>query len=94
MRFTSVRTDEHLRAFPPAQSRNTPGTPTTDKSGAGFMGAPEQSRVRVPAMWTGSFDADWADAGKRALILEFLRTTEEEPTIIGSGSHFLGIAHR
>ncbi|MEQ4207002.1 class I SAM-dependent methyltransferase [Actinopolymorpha sp. B9G3] len=50
--------------------------------------------VEGPAMWTGSFDADWADAGKRALILEFLRTTEEEPTIIGSGSHFLGIAHR
>ncbi len=47
--------------------------------------------VEGPAMWTKGFENDWQDPARRELILEFVRTTEEEPAIVATGSHFLGI---
>jgi ubiquinone/menaquinone biosynthesis C-methylase UbiE len=57
---------------------------------AGFPAA-ELVAVEGPAMWTKGFADDWRDPARRELILEFLRTTERDPAIIGTGSHFLGI---
>ena len=43
-------------------------------------------------MWAPTFGADWADEGKRDLLLELVRTVEEEEAIVAGGAHFLGIA--
>ena len=59
---------------------------------AGFSLGP-LTAVEGPAMWVNGFDRAWADPDKRALILEFLRTTESEPAILATGSHFLAVAH-
>jgi ubiquinone/menaquinone biosynthesis C-methylase UbiE len=50
--------------------------------------------VEGPAMWTRGFDANWADPVKRELILDLIRTTENEVSIAASGSHFLGIGRK
>lgn len=50
--------------------------------------------IEGPAMWMQGFEADWQDPRKRALHLEFLRLTEEDPAIIGTSSHFIGIARK
>ncbi len=60
-------------------------------SDSGFDGA-ELAAVEGPAMWVTGFEAAWSDPGKRTLLLEFLRSIEHDPTIVASGSHFLGIA--
>ncbi|WP_163263815.1 class I SAM-dependent methyltransferase [Chelativorans alearense] len=47
--------------------------------------------IEGPVMWMKNFDADWEDVRRRALLLEFLDATEEEPAFIGTSSHFLAI---
>jgi ubiquinone/menaquinone biosynthesis C-methylase UbiE len=45
-------------------------------------------------VWTGSgFRKAWADQAQRERLLEFLRTVESEPSILGASAHFLGIGH-
>jgi ubiquinone/menaquinone biosynthesis C-methylase UbiE len=60
---------------------------------AGFV-QPRLAALEGPVVWTKSFESGWQDDGKRALLLEFLRTTETEPAVVGSGPHFLGIGRR
>ena len=50
--------------------------------------------IEGPAMWMKSFDSDWRNAERRALLLEFLGVTEEEPAIVAGGSHFLAIGRK
>jgi ubiquinone/menaquinone biosynthesis C-methylase UbiE len=50
--------------------------------------------IEGPAMWMKSFDSDWRNAERQALLLEFLSVTEEEPAIVASGSHFLAIGRK
>jgi len=47
-----------------------------------------------PAKWMRNFEADWQDEGRRSLLLEFLRTVENEPAMVATGSHFLGIGRK
>jgi hypothetical protein len=47
--------------------------------------------IERPVLWMKSFDADWQDASKQKLLLEFLNAIEEEPAIVATGAHFLGI---
>lgn len=44
-------------------------------------------------MWMKSFEEDWQDPQRRALLLEFLGAMEEQPAFIGTGSHVLAIGH-
>jgi ubiquinone/menaquinone biosynthesis C-methylase UbiE len=48
--------------------------------------------VEGPAMWMPGFAASWASPDKREVILELIRTTENEISLAATGSHFLGIA--
>jgi hypothetical protein len=48
--------------------------------------------VEGPLLWTGTFAADWADPARRALMLDLLRSVEEDHTMAGAGAHFLGVA--
>jgi ubiquinone/menaquinone biosynthesis C-methylase UbiE len=50
--------------------------------------------IEGPVEWMRSFEQQWRDAAQRALLLEFLRMCEEEPAIVATGSHFLGVGRR
>jgi ubiquinone/menaquinone biosynthesis C-methylase UbiE len=63
---------------------------------AGELGKAGFGEVRLCAVegpvWTGSgFRKAWADAAQRERLLEFLRSVESEPSILGASAHFLGI---
>ncbi len=45
-------------------------------------------------MWMKNFEADWQDQTRRSLLLELLRTVENEPAIVATGSHFVGIGRK
>ena len=57
---------------------------------AGFI-VDSIAAIEGPAMWTKNFESDWQDESRRPLLLEFLRTVENEPAIVAMGSHFMGI---
>lgn len=65
----------------------------TEMEEAGFL-VEKIAAVEGPTMWMKSFDLDWRNAKRRALLLEFLSVTEEEPAIVASGSHFLAIGRK
>jgi ubiquinone/menaquinone biosynthesis C-methylase UbiE len=50
--------------------------------------------VEGPVWVMGSFGKHWGDAAKRALLLEFLRTVEEERALMGASAHLIGIGRK
>jgi ubiquinone/menaquinone biosynthesis C-methylase UbiE len=50
--------------------------------------------VEGPVWVMGNFAKHWDDPKKRALLLEFLRTVEEERTLLGATAHILGIGKK
>ncbi len=50
--------------------------------------------VEGPVWTMGNFAKHWDDPTKRALLLEFLRTIEEEPTLLGASAHMIGIGKK
>jgi ubiquinone/menaquinone biosynthesis C-methylase UbiE len=50
--------------------------------------------VEGPVWVMGSFGKHWNDPAKRALLLEFLRTVEEERALLGASAHMIGIGRK
>jgi ubiquinone/menaquinone biosynthesis C-methylase UbiE len=50
--------------------------------------------IEGPAMWMKNFEADWQNEETRSLMLELLRSVENEPAIVATGAHFLGIGRK
>jgi ubiquinone/menaquinone biosynthesis C-methylase UbiE len=50
--------------------------------------------VEGPVWVMGSFGKHWDDPQKRALLLEFLRTVEEERALVGASAHLIGIGRK
>jgi ubiquinone/menaquinone biosynthesis C-methylase UbiE len=50
--------------------------------------------VEGPVWVMGNFSKHWDDPAKRALLLEFLRTIEEERTLLGATAHMIGIGKK
>ena len=45
-------------------------------------------------MWMKNFEADWQNEKTRSLMLELLRSVENEPAIVATGADFLGIGRK
>jgi ubiquinone/menaquinone biosynthesis C-methylase UbiE len=50
--------------------------------------------VEGPVWVMGNFSKHWDDPAKRALLLEFLRTVEEERTLLGASAHMIGVGKK
>jgi ubiquinone/menaquinone biosynthesis C-methylase UbiE len=50
--------------------------------------------VEGPAWHMSSFPAHWKAPEKRRLLLELLRTVEQEPALLGASAHLIGIARK
>ncbi len=50
--------------------------------------------VEGPVWVMGNFAKHWDDPGKRSLLLEFLRTVEEERTLLGATAHMIGVGKK
>jgi hypothetical protein len=50
--------------------------------------------VEGPGWLLSDFDAHWADAGMRELILTSARAVEAEPTLLGVSPHLMAVARR
>jgi ubiquinone/menaquinone biosynthesis C-methylase UbiE len=50
--------------------------------------------VEGPVWVMGNFSKHWDDPAKRALLLEFLRTIEEEPALLGASAHVIGVGKK
>ena len=50
--------------------------------------------VEGPFWCLGNFDSLWNDAALRELMLETLRQTESEPSLLGVSAHWLAVARR
>jgi ubiquinone/menaquinone biosynthesis C-methylase UbiE len=50
--------------------------------------------IEGPVWVMGNFSKHWDDPKKRALMLEFLRTIEEERTLLGATAHMIGIGKK
>lgn len=50
--------------------------------------------IEGPAWFMGSFPVHWNNPEKRRLLLELLRTIEEDPYILGASAHPMGIARK
>ncbi len=50
--------------------------------------------VEGPAWVMGNFSKHWDDPAKRALLLEFLRTVEEERALLGASAHMIGVGKK
>lgn len=50
--------------------------------------------VEGPAWFMDSLQGHWTVPGKRQLLLELLRTVEEDPYILGASAHPMGIARK
>ena len=50
--------------------------------------------VEGPVWVMGNFAKHWEDRGKRALLLEFLRTVEEERALLGATAHMIGVGRK
>jgi ubiquinone/menaquinone biosynthesis C-methylase UbiE len=50
--------------------------------------------VEGPVWVMGSFGRHWDDPQKRAVLLEFLRTVEDERALVGASAHLIGIGRK
>jgi ubiquinone/menaquinone biosynthesis C-methylase UbiE len=50
--------------------------------------------VEGPVWVMGNFSKHWDNSEKRALLLEFLRTVEEEPALLGASAHMIGVGKK
>jgi ubiquinone/menaquinone biosynthesis C-methylase UbiE len=50
--------------------------------------------VEGPVWVMENFAKHWDDLGKRSLLLEFLRSVEEERTLLGATAHMIGIGEK
>jgi ubiquinone/menaquinone biosynthesis C-methylase UbiE len=50
--------------------------------------------VEGPVWVMGSFARHWDDPAERALLLEFLRSVEEERALMGASAHLIGIGRK
>jgi ubiquinone/menaquinone biosynthesis C-methylase UbiE len=50
--------------------------------------------IEGPGWLLSDFDAQWADAGTRELILASARAVEAEPTLLGVSPHLIAVARR
>jgi ubiquinone/menaquinone biosynthesis C-methylase UbiE len=50
--------------------------------------------VEGPTAFMSHFDKSWKDPAKRSLLLDLLRTVEEEPSILGISAHPMGIGKK
>jgi SAM-dependent methyltransferase len=50
--------------------------------------------IEGPAWLMQSLPVHWDNPGKRQLLLELLRTIEEDPCILGASAHLIGVAHQ
>jgi len=50
--------------------------------------------VEGPTAFMSHFDKSWKDPAKRSLLLDLLRTVEEEPSILGVSAHPMGIGKK
>jgi ubiquinone/menaquinone biosynthesis C-methylase UbiE len=50
--------------------------------------------VEGPIWVMGNFAKHWDDPKKRALLLEFLRSVEEEKALLGASAHLIGIGRK
>jgi ubiquinone/menaquinone biosynthesis C-methylase UbiE len=50
--------------------------------------------IEGPVWVMGNFAKHWDDPKKRALLLEFLRTVEEERTLLGATAHMIGVGKK
>ena len=60
---------------------------------AGFSDA-SVFNVEGPGFLVGDFEARWADAARRAAMLDAARLVEQEPSLLGASSHLLAVATR
>jgi ubiquinone/menaquinone biosynthesis C-methylase UbiE len=50
--------------------------------------------VEGPVWTIGNFTKHWDDPAKRALLLELLRTVEEERALLGASAHLIGVGKK
>jgi SAM-dependent methyltransferase len=50
--------------------------------------------VEGPAWLLQNFDAHWDDAGRRERLLDVVRRTEAEPSLLGASAHLLAVARK
>jgi hypothetical protein len=50
--------------------------------------------IEGPGWVLQDFDTQWADPALREPLLEVIRRTESEPSLLGASSHLLGIARK
>jgi ubiquinone/menaquinone biosynthesis C-methylase UbiE len=50
--------------------------------------------VEGPVWVMGNFSKHWDDPAKRAVLLEFLRTVEEERALLGASAHMIGVGKK
>ena len=50
--------------------------------------------VEGPGWLLQDFEAQWADASQREIILEVVRRTEAEPSLLGASSHLMAIGYK
>jgi hypothetical protein len=50
--------------------------------------------VEGPGWLLQDFEVQWADATRREIILEVVRRTEAEPSLLGASSHLMGIGYK
>lgn len=60
---------------------------------AGFSN-PAVFPIEGPGWLADNFDHLWGDEIQRARLLEYVRTVEREPEILGASAHLLAIAHK
>jgi ubiquinone/menaquinone biosynthesis C-methylase UbiE len=65
----------------------------SEMEGAGFA-IEAIAAIEGPLMWMKNFEADWRNESTRSLLLELLHSVENEPAIVATGSHFLGIGRK
>ena len=50
--------------------------------------------VEGPAWLLQDFDARWDDPGRRDRLLDVIRRTEAEPSLLGASAHLLAVARK
>ncbi len=65
----------------------------SEMSEAGF-GQTSVLAIEGPGWLLQDFDAQWADPMLREALLEVIRRTESEPSLLGASSHLLGVGRK
>jgi ubiquinone/menaquinone biosynthesis C-methylase UbiE len=60
---------------------------------AGFAGI-RVLAIEGPGWLLQDFEAQWADASQREVVLELVRRTEAEPSLLGASSHLMAIGYK